>query len=341
MSLSTRCNICNEQMQKLLPVKFSYCQGCFHIRNESSIQYKNTIYSAEFYKQFAIYTLVRYIENNTTYLHENKNKPLRVLLIYNTHNSLLDAFDRVYNEIFNKDVDIESEETDCTEVIENAKEIIYEELNSTTIDIDSINIEELDSITSTFNIVIVENSIDYLDDPTAFLNKCRDLIKDERDEWPRLPTSPECNECEQVESNNLIVIQTSYNNFILDKEFYWTKESDISKNIFNSNSMKLLSTKCGLILNNVAIIDPNYIGDELSVLSTDTAYNNYLFELSDKKIKSGNLNEVLLEELDNDIYSEKKYELYHLYYFRYCYTLLTQMMDDLIKYSETEPQEKN
>lgn len=316
------CNICNEEMQKLLPIKFSYCPGCFHIRNESSIKCKNIIYSDEFYKQFAMYTLVRYVK---TYLCQakNKNKSLRILLIYNTdasRNSLLDSFNYICNEIPDKDTKAEGTEgTDDSDVIDNARQIIYDDLNGTAIQIESVSIEELDSITSVFNIVIVEDSIDHLDDPIIFLNKCKNLIT-------------------QDELNNLIVIQSSYNNFILDKEFNWTKETDISKNIFNTNSMKLLSTKCGLVLNNISIIDPNYTGDESSEICMSNNrynnYNNYIFELSNKKTDDTNLNEILLEELENDIYSEKIYKTYYLYYFKYSYTILAQLMDNLIKDQE-------
>jgi hypothetical protein len=310
------CNICNEQMQKLLPIKFSYCPGCFHIRNESSIRCKNIIYSDKFYKQFAMYTLVRYVN---TYLckNKNKNKSLRILLIYNTEatrrNSLLDAFNYICNEIPCQIPTSEgTEDTYDSDVIDNARQIIYDDLNGTAIQIESVSIEELDSITSVFNIIIVEDSIDHLDDPIMFLNKCKNLIT-------------------QDELNNLIVIQSSYNNFILDKEFNWTKETDISKNIFNTNSMKLLSTKCGLVLNNISIIDPNYTGDESPKIP---GYNNYIFELSNKKTDDANLNEILLEELENDIYSEKIYKTYYLYYFKYSYTILAQLIDNLIKDQE-------
>lgn len=342
------CDICDMRMKQLLPIKFTYCPGCFYIKNNNnnSIQYNNTIYSLEFYREFVMYIFMRYIETNKEYINKNKNEPLRILLIYNNNeyrNNMLNAFSYVCDQIKNfndgdcyensqlideryyaGDEDTEVDDIDDIDdvaneqVINNIKGIVYNNLNDIEIQIEPIGVGDLDviSFTNFFNIITAQNVIEYLDDPKMFIRTCKDLIG--------ANTNLNSNSESKNYSNNLILIQSSYNNFILDKQFNWTKSNNVCKNIFNANSMKLLTNNCGLYLNNVEIIDTNYCIDEVN------KYGDYLFEISNTISDFNNLNDILLEEIEDNMYSEKTYEMYHLYYFKHFCTLLTQNIDELI-----------
>jgi nucleoside-diphosphate-sugar epimerase/ubiquinone/menaquinone biosynthesis C-methylase UbiE len=278
---------------KKYPLNIQYCKHCFHVQLDSVVNpeklFNNYVYVSgtsltlkDYFSKFATHTIERYLE------HSNGN-PIKILDIACNDGSQLDAFKNILGN-------------DCVTVGVDPAKNIYSEFTSKKLQhhiyCNFFNQDITDNLLKTFykfDIIVAQNVFAHVNNPSEFLNCCRQLLSD----------------------SGTLYIQTSQKDMILQNQFDTCYHEHL--NFFNSNSMNLLCKKNKLFLNNVFehlihgnsyifVINNNYTPDDYNLdavleiekenglLSVDT-YNRYAFLC--QKYKHDLCNQILNYKLSN------------------------------------------
>jgi SAM-dependent methyltransferase len=123
-----------------------------------------------------------------------------------------------------------------------------------------------------FDVIVAQNVFAYVRDPLELLEKCKRISHE----------------------NTVIYIQTSHANVITNNEFETVRHGHLS--YFNTNSMKQMCEKSGLVLHKVSKVDEGG--------------SSYLFEIHQSEKPGSNTIDVLYDEIVKGMYDDSTYQKY-------------------------------
>jgi nucleoside-diphosphate-sugar epimerase/2-polyprenyl-3-methyl-5-hydroxy-6-metoxy-1,4-benzoquinol methylase len=279
------------------PLHLHYCPNCFHVQLNCVVSpdllFKDYIYVSgtsktlrDYFDCFALNSLLRWGEYAE--FTEGKLDEIKVLDIATNDASQLDAYHKLSK----------SSGINITTVGVDPAENIYKMISSkkTEHDLyceffgnDTVNKLEKKYGTAQFDIIVAQNVFAHTHDVNKFLTCAKELLSEK----------------------GIIFIQTSQKNMILEHKADTAYHEHLS--FFNTNSMKLLCQKNGLILNNV-------MEDSIHGIS-------YIFEITKTLSKNSNVVDTLLNEMDQGFYDKSTYTNYPLYCIKYKNQLHNKLID--------------
>ena len=269
------------------PLHLHYCDSCFHVQLNCvvspDILYKDYIYVSgtsktlrDYFDRFALNSILKWNEYDEIINCEKQN--IHVLDIANNDASQLDAYTNLSK----------SSGINITTVGVDPSINIYRDISSKKIEHD-IYCEFFGSDTvnklskkygeANFDIIVCQNVFGHVDNVNEFLNCTKQLLSD----------------------TGILFIQTSQKDLIINDEFDSCYAEHLS--FFNTNSMKLLCQKNGLILNNV-MEDPIH-------------GKSYIFEITKTLSKNSNVVNTLINEIESGLYDKSTYVNYKLKCLKY------------------------
>jgi len=257
------------------PLHLQLCHNCFHTQLNCVVApeklFKNYLYVSgtsktlnNFFDEFATKVLKSSLENQP-------KSTLKVLEIACNDGSQLDAFLRLNSNIIT--VGVDPAENIYKEFSSKKKHDILCEFFSQK------SVDKLKGKYGSFDVIIAQNVFAHIDYPREFLHFVSQLM----------------------DNNTKLYIQTSQKNMIIENQFDTVYHEHLS--FFNTNSMKILCERNGLVLNNV---------DEHSIHGT-----SYIFNISKNYEVQSNTKEVLESECNKGLYSLDTYKQYRLKCLKY------------------------
>lgn len=319
------------------PLHLHFCKNCFHVQlnyitNPEKL-FKEYLYVSgtsktlqEYFKNFAINTVERHVENNF----KINDTPLRVLDIASNDASQLDAFKTLLgNDVITVGVDPAENIYKQITKKKTQHNIICNFFNEKTVSM-------LQNIYMSFDIIIAQNVFAHVNYLSEFLKYCKLLLSE----------------------TGTLYIQTSQKDMILNNQFDTVYHEHL--NFFNSYSMKLLCETNGLILNNVyehtihgtsyifiinkSVTKERNIEDVLEIEKENKLYNLDTYRVYNfmcKKYKHNLSNKIIDYHLDNKKIIAYGSTAKSMTTFNYCGVsnkdILYMIDDNLLKWNKYTP----
>lgn len=273
-------------IEEIYPLHLHYCENCFHVQLNCVVNpeklFKNYVYVSGtsktlkiYFENFALSSLLRWREFNDM-IDDISLDEICVLDIGCNDGSQLDAY---HNLSKRSGINI-------TTVGIDPSINIYKNISSKKIEHDFYCdyfgknvVDKLNKKNKKFDIITAQNVFAHTHNVNEFLTCAKELLSE----------------------NGILLIQTSQKNMILENKADTIYHEHVS--FFNTNSMKFLVEKNGLILNNVK-------EDPIHGIS-------YIFEITKKLSKNSNVGETLLNELASGLYDKSTYINYPLRCLKY------------------------
>lgn len=284
-------------IEETYPLHLHYCEDCFHVQLNCVVNpdklFKNYVYVSgtsktlnEYFENFALSSILRWGEYSEVAY--NKIDEIHVLDIGCNDGSQLDAYTNLSEK---SDINIITVGVDAAQ---NVYENISSKKSKHDIFCDFFGKKICEKIhkkynKNSFDIIVAQNVFAHLDNVNEFLYCTNELLSEK----------------------GILIIQTSQKNLIINDEFDSCYHEHLS--FFNTNSMKILCEKNGLILNNVK---------EDSIHGT-----SYIFEITKKLSKNSNVIEILMQEIQSGIYDKLTYKNYPLKCLKYKNELHNKLID--------------
>ena len=281
-------------LEETYPLHLHYCENCFHVQLNSIVNpeklFKNYLYVSgtsdtlrKYFEEFALGSLLRWGEYNTIKLDE-----ICVLDIGCNDGSQLDAYNNL-SKISGINI---------TTVGIDPSDNIYKKISSKKkehdIYCDFFGQSVVDKLKTKyglakFDIITAQNVFAHLDNVNEFLTCTKELLS----------------------NTGILLIQTSQKDMILENKADTIYAEHLS--FFNTNSMKILCEKNGLILNNVN--------------ETPIHGISYIFEITKTLSQNSNVVETLLKEKESGLYDKLTYINYPLKCIKYKNNLHNKLID--------------
>jgi nucleoside-diphosphate-sugar epimerase/SAM-dependent methyltransferase len=279
------------------PLHLHYCPNCFHVQLNCVVSpdllFKDYIYVSgtsktlrEYFDCFALNSILRW--GDYSQVTEDNFDTIRILDIANNDCSQLDAYTKLSK---NSGINI-------TTVGVDPSINIYKNISSHKTEHDvyceffgkeTVNKLEKKYGQEKFDIIVAQNVFGHVHNVNEFLTCAKQLLSE----------------------NGILFIQTSQKNMILEHDFDTCYAEHLS--FFNTNSMKLLCQRNGLILNNV---------------NDDPIHGtSYIFEITKKMSKNSNVIDTLFNEMESGLYDKSTYVNYKLKCLKYKYELHNKLID--------------
>jgi len=281
------------------PLHLQLCENCNHVQLNCIVSpdllFKDYIYVSgtsktlrDYFDTFALNSILRWGEYSEVTESDIKKRSVYVLDVGCNDGSQLDAYTKLSK----------SSGINITTAGIDPSINIYKNISSKKTEHDiyceffvpnSVNkLKEKYGIAK-FDLIISQNSFPHTHNLNDFLTCSKELLSE----------------------NGLLFIQTSQKNMILENDFDTCYHEHL--NFFNTNSMKRLVEKNGLILNNV---------QENTIHGT-----SYIFEITKKLSKDSNVIETLFNEMETGLYDKSTYTNYTLRCLKYKNELHNKLID--------------
>lgn len=274
-------------IESIYPLHLHYCVNCFHVQLNCivspDILFKDYIYVSgtsktlrDYFDDFALSSIARWSEYSK--VTEGKIDKISVMDIASNDCSQLDAYTKLGI----------SSGINITTVGIDPAENIYKNISSHKTEHDvyceffgqnSVDKLKKKYGKENFDIIVCQNVFGHIHNVSEFLTCAKQLLSEK----------------------GILFIQTSQKNLIINDEFDSCYAEHAS--FFNTNSMKLLCEKNGLILNNV-MEDPIH-------------GTSYIFEITKKLSEDSNVHQILFNEMESGLYSKSTYTNYPLKCLKY------------------------
>lgn len=279
------------------PLHLHYCPNCFHVQLNCvvspEILFKDYIYVSgtsktlrEYFDCFALNSILRWGEYSE--VTEGTIDTIKVLDIATNDASQLDAYTKLSK----------SSGINITTIGVDPAENIYKNISSKKTEHDlyceffgknTVNKLEKKYGKAQFDIIVAQNVFAHTHNVNEFLTCAKELLSEK----------------------GIIFIQTSQKDLIINNEFDSCYAEHLS--FFNTNSMKLLCQKNGLILNNV--------------MEDSIHGRSYIFEITQKMFKNSNVIDTLMKEMESGLYDKSTYINYPLKCLKYKNELHNKLID--------------
>lgn len=283
-------NVCHTNIEETFPLHLHYCEDCFHVQ-------LNCIVNPE--KLFKNYV---YVSGTSETLREYFEKFAQSSVLrwseINKNINDIHVLDIGCNDGSQLDAYKKLSNFNIITVGVDAAQNVYENISSKKIEHDIYCDFFGDKVCkkinkkyskNSFDIIIAQNVFAHLDNVNEFLYCVKELLSEK----------------------GILLIQTSQKNLIINDEFDSCYHEHLS--FFNTNSMKILCEKNNLILNNVT--------------QEDIHGTSYIFEITKNVYKMSNVVEILLKEIESEVYDKLTYTNYPLKCLKYKNELHNKLID--------------
>jgi 2-polyprenyl-3-methyl-5-hydroxy-6-metoxy-1,4-benzoquinol methylase len=246
--------------QEEFPLKLNLCTSCYHLQL-SHIVNPDLMFKNYLYVSGTSQTLKDYFEYFANKTLEYNSKAKTILDIACNDGTQLDFYKKLGLKTFGIDPAKNLHEA----TVAKGHKIICDYFNTSTV----LNFEE-----KTFDIITAQNVFAHTKYTTNFLESCKQLMNDD----------------------SVLFIQTSQANMVANNEFDTIYHEHLS--FFNTNSMKQVVERCGLVLSDV--------------FKTDIHGTSYVFVITKYGFGSNTVEEMIEKERSIGLYDILTYPAYAL-----------------------------
>jgi 2-polyprenyl-3-methyl-5-hydroxy-6-metoxy-1,4-benzoquinol methylase len=245
--------------QDKFPLKLNLCESCYHLQLSHTVN-PDLMFKHYLYVSGTTQTLKDYFDFFAKKTLEYIPNAKNILDIANNDGTQLDSYKKLGLKTYGIDPAVNL----YNEAISKGHEVICDYFNADTVH----------KFTNKFDIITAQNVFAHNRYTVDFLTSCKTLMHDD----------------------SVLFIQTSQANMVLNNEFDTIYHEHLS--FFNTNSMKALVERCGLILSDV--------------FKTDIHGTSYVFVITKKDLGKTGTQDMIQFEKENGLYSILTYPSYAL-----------------------------
>ena len=270
-------NYHNNEKQEKYPLKLNLCSKCYHLQL-SHIVNPDLMFKHYLYVSGTSQTLKDYFDFFSKKTLEYTSNAKTILDIACNDGTQLDSYKILGLETYG----IDPAENLYKDAVNKGHNIICDYFNKS-------NIYKFNK--KTFDIITAQNVLAHTEHTTDFLESCKQIMSED----------------------SVLFVQTSQSNMIKNNEFDTIYHEHVS--FFNTNSMKNLVERCGLVLSDV--------------FKTDIHGGSYVFVITKKQLElqSNNVIEQLQSEKQNGLYEIITYPNYAVKCYNSAFGLKSQIQE--------------
>jgi 2-polyprenyl-3-methyl-5-hydroxy-6-metoxy-1,4-benzoquinol methylase len=245
--------------QDKFPLKLNLCESCYHLQLSHTVN-PDLMFRHYLYVSGTTKTGRDYFDFFAKKTLEYVPNAKNILDIANNDGTQLDS----YKKLGLKTYGIDPATNLYNEAVSKGHEVICDYFNTDTVQ----------KFTNNFDIITAQNVFAHTKYTVDFLTSCKTLMHDD----------------------SVLFIQTSQANMVLNNEFDTIYHEHLS--FFNTNSMKSLVERCGLVLSDV--------------FKTDIHGTSYVFVITKKDLGKTGTQDIIQFEKENGLYDILTYPSYAL-----------------------------